>query len=223
MLNLPEETLAAMKAQATRADEVIILRATTRFNSAQIDIKSGLLSIPQLPLELAFVESAMPVAETPSAPAAAPPPTPAPSKAIPTPSPSSQKDVSTGQAVTIDDIRTSFERVVRKIEPKNKTMAEALRQARLYKVDGNEVYFITFDFMKQRFDKPKPRAAIDEAFSEVLGQTVSVHFLSDSEASGGTSSLAARATDESDDQGMDENTDALLKVATEELGGEIVE
>ncbi len=98
-------------------------------------------------------------------------------------------------------------------------MAEALRAARLQRVEGNEIYFVTFDLMKKRFDKPQPRAAIDDAFSEVLGQSVAVRFLSESEVPISASSTLA----DSNAQDADEGADALLKMATEELGGQIVE
>jgi DNA polymerase-3 subunit gamma/tau len=60
MLNLPEDTLAAIKKQAGQIETAAIVQATSRFNQAQVDIKSGLLAIPQLPLELAFVEAITP-------------------------------------------------------------------------------------------------------------------------------------------------------------------
>jgi DNA polymerase-3 subunit gamma/tau len=232
MLNLPEETLAAIKKQAAEADAVALVRATFRFNTAQVDIKSGLLAIPQLPLELAFVESATPaVASLPSAVSveiASPVATSAhsPAKAKPSPPlPAAnvvQQAASSG-SITVDDIRRCFEQVIQTIEPKSKPMAEALKAARLYRVNGNEITFITFDLMKKRFEKPQPRAAIDESFSNVLGQPVSVRFLSENEVAGDTPLESLERGDEGGVQMVDANTDALLKMATEELGGKIIE
>ncbi|MEM7348282.1 MAG: DNA polymerase III subunit gamma/tau, partial [Chloroflexota bacterium] len=99
-LNLPVETLTIMKQQAAKADAAAIVQATSLFNTAVIDIKSGLLTIPQLPLELAFVESATPsavqaaptvaaVAAPLPLPAAAPPRS-APAKTAPSASPADQ-------------------------------------------------------------------------------------------------------------------------------------
>jgi len=58
-LNLPPEQLKAMKAQAVAADPAKLLHMTHRFNEAIKDFKTGAgnTSIPQLPLELAFVEA----------------------------------------------------------------------------------------------------------------------------------------------------------------------
>jgi DNA polymerase-3 subunit gamma/tau len=70
--SVPDETLAHMKEHATRLSPRALLRATRLFNTAALEMKVGFL--PQLPLELAFVEavvdeSAMAPAEkrTPSA------------------------------------------------------------------------------------------------------------------------------------------------------------
>ena len=226
-LNLPEETLTAIKKQAAQADAAVIVRATSRFNKAQVDIKSGLLAIPQLPLELAFVEAASPpVASTPvvSVSEVAPPTVLSGAASVkskinpPLPPASVVQPATSSGSISVDDIRRYFDQVIQTIEPKSKPMAEALKNARLYRVDGNEITFITFDLMKKRFEKPQPRAAIDESFSSVLGQSVSVRFLSENDVAGDG------AVESSDDtNGVDVSTDALLKMATEELGGKIVE
>jgi DNA polymerase-3 subunit gamma/tau len=224
LLNVPTETLAVMQTQAARVEAGTIVQATALFNKAMLDIKSGLLTIPQLPLELAFVETA--TAAGPillSAPTVSGGTTSGPirqseskvraeqlSETIPAPTvvPAPVDEL------TIDTIRTCFEQVMLKVEKKNKYMAEALRtQARLYKVAGNDVYFTTVDMMKRRFEKPQPKTALNEAFSEVLGQPVSVHFLSE------TASSEAQSLKQGDNE---DEIAALLKVA-KELGGQIVD
>ena len=101
-------------------------------------------------------------------------------------------------------------------------MAEALRTAQLLAVRGEEILIVTFDLMKKRFEQPQPKAAINEAFSVILGQHVSVRFLSENEAKMAGS---ARTSDQlgGDELLEDEDILALLKMATEELGGKIVE
>lgn len=71
--SVPDETLARMKEQVTRLSPRTLLRATRLFNAAALEMKAGFL--PQLPLELAFVEAVMDesVAESPAAPATVPP------------------------------------------------------------------------------------------------------------------------------------------------------
>ena len=226
LLNLPEETLAVMQAQAARTDAAVIVRATTLFNTALVDIKSGLLDIPQLPLELAFVTAVQPAATQSLAAevAAGAPATPVRSTGqgeISTrPGPTARvHSMPAGPAIgvsendlTIETVRACFEQVLKEIEKKNKIMAEALRnQTKLYRVSGREIQFVTSELMKKRFEKPQPQAAINEAFSAAIGQTAVVHFLSDN--------LASQSTDNQTD---DQNLGALLRTA-QDLGGQVVE
>jgi len=97
-----------------------------------------------------------------------------------------------------------------------------LRTAQLLAVNGEEILIVTFDLMKRRFEKPQPRAAINEAFSVILGQNVSVRFLSESEAKMAGSVRTSAQSGEGEPV-EDEDVLALLKMATEELGGKIVE
>lgn len=237
---MPEEILASVKRQAERAGSATIVRAIEQFNKAAVDIKSGLLAVPQLPLELAFVESAL-VPETPaiaapvtgSPPAksvpparqavgkSVPPPASAPAPVSPPPPPpASLGDPSVGIRISLEDVRRCFEQVVRLVEPKSRAMSEALRDARLHKVIGNEIYFVTFDLMKKKFEQPQPQTALNEAFSEALGQTVMVRFLSENDVAAVASTSISTPTGERKNE---DNLDALLKVATDELGGKIVD
>ncbi|MCL4304036.1 MAG: DNA polymerase III subunit gamma/tau [Anaerolineae bacterium] len=239
LLNLPEETLTVIKTQAAQADAAAIVRATTLFNTALFDLKSSLLAIPQLPLELAFVEAATPVT-LPSpvvseAIIAAPPPAPriavpvkvesvAPTRVI-SPTPSAQiaaevVGVRSSGSLTVEIVQGYLEQILRELEPKNKTMAEALRnQAWLHRVEGNDIHFITSEWMKARFEKPQPRSAIHEVFGRVLGHGVSVHFLSEKSVSLPTASEMPSGGGE--ERKVGEDSEALIKVA-EELGGKVV-
>lgn len=239
LLAMPDETLAAVKRQAERTGSSMIIKATAQFNSAAVDIKSGLLAIPQLPLELAFVESILAPAEMPAPEVASiparpavvssrsevrntPPPPPRPDftptsgppeVAMPTDPPSELQ-------FGLEDVRQCFEQVIRFIEPKSKPMAEALRAAKLQKVIGNEIYFITFDLMKKKFEQPQPQIALNEAFSYALGQPVMVRFVSDHDM---TASSLAGSGNQTAEPSTEDSLEALLKVATDELGGKIVE
>ncbi len=220
LLNLPDETLALLKIQAARASAASIVRATTLFNTALVDIKSNLLVVPQLPLELAFVEAAMPVAapppvETASAPApvAAPKAVPAVKPAAPVKKESGPADAPPAAGLSVEVVSQCFDQVLAFLDRKNKVMAESLRsQARLHKVTGQEIHFIAPDMMKQRFEKPQPQQAIDEAFSQAIGQKVRVRFVAESALSGDASS---------GQQTADADAEELLKMA-QGLGGQVV-
>jgi DNA polymerase-3 subunit gamma/tau len=226
LLNLPEEMLTTMQSQSAGTESSAIVRATTLFNNALVDIKSGLLDIPQLPLELAFVEAVKPVAmaqkpvaETVSEPTSvskvseakvdilpkSEPPSPIVSKAPVVPA-----VIETD--ITVETVRVCIDQVLKDIEKKNKIMAEALRnQTQLYRVSGREIQFITSELMKKRFEKPQPQAAINQAFSEAIGQPVMVRFLPDHIVS-----------TPNNEQADNQDLEALVKTA-EDLGGQVVE
>jgi DNA polymerase-3 subunit gamma/tau len=233
-LNLPDDTLAAIRRQAAQIDTGAVVQAVSRFNQAQIDIKSGLLAIPQLPLELAFVEAVTPVTVVaappvavapPARPAAAPPsqeasaPRPAERPAAPPPSAETPAPPPSGRLTTAL-VQQRLPQVVTLIEPRSKTMSEALRNARLHRVVGNEIQMITFDLLKKKFDQPEPRKALIEAFSQILGEPVVIKFYTEGDV---PTSDAANAPSSAEQAAANSGTEALLKMATEELGGQVVD
>lgn len=254
--NLTEETLAAVKSQASHIETTFVVNATTRFNAAVAEIRSSLLAMPQLPLELAFVESVisaqtepasmtqMAVQTAPTAPRVAPsspPATVSPGAAIVSPhkTPSSEElptspGLDSDEAVTVEAVRRCFEQALHDLEEgrtkdgrRGTLIAKALRNAaQLNRVSGNEIHFVTSDIMKEKFEKPQPRANIDDVFSRLLGRPMRVRFWSDREVSISPSLASSNVSTDRDapkNQPVDEETNTLLKVATEELGGKIVE
>ncbi len=214
-LNLPDETLQAMQAQAATVDSAVIVQATRLFNEALVEIKTGLLDIPQLPLELAFVS-----ATASPAPAAVPAAIPAPSVAprpAPAPTASTETPVSAAPGVvTLETVQRCFDQVTAMIEPRSKRMAESLRHfTRLDKIVGNEIQmYVVSDpagTLKKKFQETQPQTAVNDAFSQALGQKVTVKFL----AEVGEISVAAQQTDS-------QNLNELLKTARE-LGGQVTE
>jgi len=77
--SVSDEILAHMQTQAPRLTPRTLLRATRLFNEAALEMKAGFL--PQLPLELAFVESVLDDGAAPEPPATPAPPAPARSQA----------------------------------------------------------------------------------------------------------------------------------------------
>lgn len=254
--NFTEETLVAVKSQASRADTALVVNATTRFNAAVAEIRSSLLAMPQLPLELAFVET---VISTQTEPASiiqtatqtepiAPrvstsrPPTSvssgvatvSPHKTPPSEPPPTSPVIDGDEEVTVEAVQSCFEQALQDLEEgrtkdgrRGTLIAKALRNAaQLNRVSGNEIHFVTSNIMKEKFEKPQPRANIDDVFSRLLGRPVRVRFWSDRElpiSPSPASSNASATHDGPKNQPVDEETNTLLKVATEELGGKIVE
>lgn len=109
----------------------------------------------------------------------------------------------TDGGLTLEQVQQALEAVIRELEPKNEAMAFALKDdIRLCRILGKEIYFVTNKFMKSRFEKPQPKAAINNAFSRAIGQTVTVQFWEIEEIGNAASN-------------------DLVKIAIEELGGQL--
>ncbi|MCB0168687.1 MAG: hypothetical protein KDI79_30955, partial [Anaerolineae bacterium] len=74
--------------------------------------------------------------------------------------------------------------------------------------------------MKKKFEQPQPQTALNEAFSYALGQPVMVRFISDHDVA---ASSPAGSANQMAEPSTEDSLEALLKVATDELGGKIVE
>jgi DNA polymerase-3 subunit gamma/tau len=83
--SVSEETLTRMQEQVVRLSPRALLRATRLFNAAALEMRVGFL--PQLPLELAFVEAVIDESTTESSPVASPP-APARKRSVPATGPS---------------------------------------------------------------------------------------------------------------------------------------
>jgi DNA polymerase-3 subunit gamma/tau len=245
--NLPDEALMAVQRQAAQVDPETIVQATSRFNEAQIDIKSGLLAIPQLPLELAFVEAATAKQRPPDgppAPVATPapaaskagagtPPPPPPPPAVdrgseskvdkPAPTVGDTVTESGSETITMAMVQAVFDQVLDDLEAgrtrdgrRGTLIAKALRyDARLVKASGQEITFVTSDLMKGKFEQPQPKGNIVDVFSRLLGRPVNVRFLTEKQLAGSGGQTPAGS---GEPQG---EIEALVKMATEDLGGEL--
>ena len=95
-------------------------------------------------------------------------------------------------------------------------IAKALRyDAQLVKAAGQEITFVTSDLMKGKFEQPQPKRNIIDVFSRLLGQPVNVRFLTDKQLAGSGSQVPVGP------DGTKDEVEALIKMATEDLGGEL--
>jgi hypothetical protein len=141
--------------------------------------------------------------------------------------------VDPSQELTVDDVRACFEQALEDLEEgrtkdgkRGTLIAKALRNAaQLHTISGREIHFITSAMMKEKFEKPQPIANINSVFSRLLGRPVIVRFWADSEISDSTSIVSSDflAQAKIGSEQSDQDTDVLLRVATEELGGRIVD
>ncbi|MDM8532767.1 DNA polymerase III subunit gamma/tau [Anaerolineales bacterium HSG25] len=190
-LNMPDDVLKRITAQAHQANPAHLVQATKLFNQAVFELRSGLLAIPHLPLELAFVEA---TTELTTAPVAVQPVAVAQTQQVvqqtaaqPQQEQVPQKEAVPTGAEAIPDkppefdvaaVKGCFEQVVQTLERKSKLMSEVLRNnAQLFKIAGNEIYFVVDGSWKTRFEKAQPQAALNDVFSNALRRKVSIKFL----------------------------------------------
>jgi len=196
-LNYPNDVAQVMTAQAGKAEASRLILATKLFNEAVLDLKSGLLAIPHLPLELALIETLSQPAPKPqpqsayspqpaysAQPVYSPPPPPMP-VAVAAPPPPLPHEPYKPVTLTMEVVRPYLGQIIGEVMRKNKTMAEVLtHDAELYKVEGQEIYFVVATNWKERFEQPQPQAALNSVFSQTLRQAVSVRFVSKEVLSG---------------------------------------
>lgn len=180
-LALPDEVSSVMQKQAGQIDETQLVQATKLFHDALVDMKSTQLAILHLPLELAVVETLTAVvAERPSSQTNA---APVERKVLSShkegkASHQAQPGVSSSKSLELNIVQSKLSQVFEMITVKNKLMGEVLRNnASLRAVHGNQIQFTVTTNWKERFEQPKPQAALNEIFSTVLGQPVVICFL----------------------------------------------
>jgi DNA polymerase-3 subunit gamma/tau len=181
-----EEELSAMQAQAKQVDPRWLLRAIRLFNNAALETKVSF--IPQLSLELAFLEAQAdetPPQTTPTPPspapqqtalpaaAAAPPMAPPPLVARESPNDLVTPLVVPGQTgnMTLDVLRDNWKTVLlanlRKVDP----MAQGLMNSVvLLGVEGDEVLVeAPSDLLKSRIEQAHIRSKVEACLSQVAG------------------------------------------------------
>lgn len=205
-LNLPAETLQTMHAQAQKLAPAKLLSGTQRFNQAIKEFKSsaGDSMIPQLPLELAFLEAlAAPTIATPTpikaesvpAPAIAtfaPPPAPKPAPVAPavaappavkteSPAPAATSAPATPvSALTKDELRRRWPAILDEVKIHSPNSLNYLKKPMMQGLDiqGDTInlqFGASYRDALKRVDKNK--SAIIDAFRHVLGQQWNVEFI----------------------------------------------
>jgi hypothetical protein len=180
-----------MESLAGRIPVARLLRTIRLFNQAAVDLKRGLQTIPQLPLELALVESmlgpeASEVAtepaqvaiepapkDEPSPPNAQPmrladPPAPDPVPVAAEPAPESQP---ASGSLSLAGVNQAWKRVLQAVRQRNPAAEGALRSGcEPVEVDGDEIV-VTFPyaFLRDKLGDPQRKMEIQEALSEVPG------------------------------------------------------
>jgi DNA polymerase-3 subunit gamma/tau len=194
--SVSDETLAQMQAQAPRLTPRALLRATRLFNEAALEMKVGFL--PQLPLELAFVDSVLDEGAAPEPPAtpAAPAPARSPSSAPPaaqsrpassassapkaeppaaksSPPPAAaaeQASPAVAGSLALSVVESKWPDILVRLRQADKMVEALVRSVRLAGAEGTTVILeASSDWYKGRIEQPNAKSNIERCMSEVLG------------------------------------------------------
>ncbi len=224
-LSLTSDDFAEMEEVATKFTPDSLIHAIRLFNQAAFELKSS--ASPTLPLEIAFVEAtlnqgsvarpAWPTATTEvkgkgvvtesSAPA---PVVRKPStEKKPRPDESEVLAAAPAGPVSIEAVRSNWNRILAQVRPKDKMIEALLRNAELIKVDGDQLILgFPHAFHAERFEKqPNGKAIVESAMDQVFHQKVRVKCIQSPKMA------RLKAVEE----------DPLIRAAVNQLGAQITE
>lgn len=212
LIDMPEERRAIIQDQAEAFGRKALLAALRAFNNAVQEWQGGWQ--PQLPLELAFLESIKPVVEDEPEPA---PRSRVPARTqddLPAPidpgNPSAPPAVPAGGQVQLTDVKAHWTRVQKVAKSHNPSLPALLDHVTLREVKANRLTLgVPQKVFKQKLEDK--RAALEAAILEVFNVQLQVQIVVVSESG---------VTDQVDDRLAD---DEVLAFGVQELGGEITD
>ncbi|WP_162910106.1 DNA polymerase III subunit gamma/tau [Aggregatilinea lenta] len=219
LVDVSQERRAMIEQQAGAASRAALLAAIRAFNGAVQDWQGGWQ--PQLPLELALLESL----QVGMQPEAAPPavqsmgrtqddlPAPLPSTPKPTASPPAPAPSSSGAAASVQDITAQWTEIQRTARHHHASLPALLEHARPRDVQGNRLILgIKNSVFKPKLEADDKREALQKAIQEVMGVALEI-------------TITVLNEGGSHDQAVDDllAEDDVLAFGVNELGGEITE
>jgi hypothetical protein len=185
-----------------------LLRAIKLFNEAATDLKSGLQTIPQLPLELAMVESILEQDTLPASPPAVPitqsspnpearrvaeqpapvlAPAPVPFPDTPAATAGLAEPVSTppaeGEQLAMGQVERAWDQVLQAVRQRNPATQGLLNTGcKPVEVNGNEIVVtFPFPFLGEKLVDPQRKEEIQESLSDILHARCRIKFVLASE------------------------------------------
>lgn len=225
LADAPAERRAVIEAQAGRATRGALLAAIRAFNAAVQDWQGGWQ--PQLPLELAFLDSLQVAAQPDPAPAP-PPPTPAartqdelpapvrsePPKAAPAPepaAPSTSTQLTTGSEVSVQDLMAQWSTIQRAARTRHHALPALLEHARPREVQGDHLILtVRQGVFKSKLEAEDKRLALQETIREVMDVSLTISVV-----------VAGERVDQNPEVSDLLAEDDILAFGVNELGGEI--
>ncbi len=188
LIDAPAEARQVMEEQARRAQVPRLVAAIRQFNEALQELKGGWQ--PQLPLELAFVQSlsldqtAAPAQgageEQPQEaplPVQRPAPQPPVQAGAPVASAAPSPPPPGGGALTLADIRARWRQVLAAAKKRHPGVEALFREGTPIALEGNALvvgFEPIWSLIKEKADQPQSRTAFEAALSEVLGRPLGV-------------------------------------------------
>ncbi len=226
LVDATEERRAVLNEQAAAIGRRALLAAIRAFNSALNDWQGGWQ--PQLPLELAFLDSIKPVEEDEPVPARRgsqphvrtqedlPPPVRRPQTAAAPPPPTDAAPQDAGVAaggVTLADVRTQWKQIQRTAKKYQHTLPALLEHVMPRDIrKGVLILSVTVDSFKQKLDRPETHQALEDALFALFRAPVDFRVIVVDEDSA--------LDDETEDRiGQDD----VLAYGINELGGELTD
>ena len=182
------EIMHEMKKQAGQLSTRELVRVVKLFHRAELDLKAG--SQSQLPLELAFIEATLeekitsPVTRPPSRGVAKTPPRPAkvstprsavddePGPPVKQKAEGEEQAASAGPELTLDTINSQWERILREVKLRNRSVEALLKSCRPLSVEGQGIVLgFYYPFHKEKVEEPQNKALVESVVSQVVNST----------------------------------------------------
>jgi DNA polymerase III subunit gamma/tau len=219
LVDVSEDLRVTLQQQAAGISRTALVRAVRAFNTAVSELRGGWQ--PQLPLELALIESTRPVVEEivqveVAATRTAPKPAPAKAKAdsAPAPEPEPEAEAGPAGAVSLGDLQRMWPAIHKTIKDQNKALGALLDHASLKGIEGNLVTLaVTEGVFKGKIEAEDKKAAL----AKILKATFKVN-LQIKVVVGGSSAAQTRGAQDT----IPENDD-LLSFVTSDLGGTVTD
>ncbi|HEC33460.1 MAG TPA: DNA polymerase III subunit gamma/tau [Chloroflexi bacterium] len=191
-LHVPDSLRETFRAQAGRFRPRELAQAVRLFSKAATEARAAWQ--PQLPLELAFVEAALPTEGTATAaggpPVARPGPSsprstrakPPPAQARPTASqqptpsrPAAGEEPTAGDAPTLEEVQNHWPELLSAIRPRNLSLEALLRSGKPVGVENGMILIgFAHQFHRGKVEEETNLRVVEEALGKLLGQPVRV-------------------------------------------------
>jgi DNA polymerase-3 subunit gamma/tau len=184
-IDLPGEQRSIMQAQADRIEPDRLISAVKLFNQAVLDLRGGWQ--PQLPLELALIESLQHQTSSVTVPSSTPKPIQAPPKSSSAQSATPKPKVDTTpkvdqatasiaketSALTLDEINSHWADILLEVKAQSIPTEALMKSCHVFGVEGSTIILSwPTGALKEKFESDKVRRVVENAMSAVLDQTV---------------------------------------------------